>query len=184
MRNWTAAWTVGAMVAVGGTAVSAQDIAETRIAIPVTAHASDAASVAQLRAVRPAPIQAALELLRWPADQVPLVEVVEVRPSRVNILAEGWVMRYENGNARPKIYIAGWSPLYRGALANPGRNQDAIRLASVLAHERSHLEHGADEERAYLAQLSTLERLQATNMDRTSVRVALRAVTRQQLGHR
>jgi hypothetical protein len=180
MRNRTAAWAVGAMVAAGGTAVSAQDIAETRIAIPVAAHES----VAQHRALRPAPIQAALELLRWPADQVPLIEVVEVRPSRVNILAEGWVMRYEDGNARPKIYIAGWSSLYRGALANPGRNQDAIRLAGVLAHEQSHLEQGADEERAYVAQLSTLERLQATNMDLTSVRVALRTVKRQQQARR
>jgi hypothetical protein len=102
----------------------------------------------------------------------------------VNILAEGWVMRYEDGNARPKIYIAGWSSLYRGALANPGRNQDAIRLAGVLAHEQSHLEQGADEERAYVAQLSTLERLQATNMDLTSVRVALRTVKRQQQARR
>jgi hypothetical protein len=167
MRNWTAAWAVGAMVAAGGTAVSAQDVAEARN-----------------RAVRPAPIQAALTMLRWPTHQVPQIEVIEVRPLHVNVLAEGWVVCKEDGNAWPKIYIAGWSSLYRGALANPGRSQDAIRLAGVLAHERSHLEQGADEERAYVTQLSTLERLQATHMDRTSVSVALQTVKRQRQARR
>jgi hypothetical protein len=155
------------MVAAGGTVVSAGEVAETRN-----------------RAVRPAPIQAALTMLRWPAHQVPQIEVIEVRPPQVNVLAEGWVFFKEDGNAWPTIYIAGWSSLYRGALANPGRSQDAIRLAGVLAHEQSHLEQGADEERAYVAQLSTLERLQATNMDLTSVRVALRTVKRQQQARR
>jgi hypothetical protein len=155
------------MVAAGGTVVSAGEVAETRN-----------------RAVRPAPIQAALTMLRWPAHEVPQIEVIEVRPPQVNVLAEGWVFFKEDGNAWPTIYVAGWSPLYRGALANPGRSQDAIRLAGVLAHERSHLEQGADEERAYVAQLSTLERLQATHMDRVSVRVALLTVKRQQQARR
>ena len=167
MRNWKAAWAVGAMVAAGGAVVSAQDVPETRN-----------------RVLRPAPIQAALTLLRWPAHQVPQIEVIEVRPPQVNVLAEGWVFFKEDGNAWPTIYIAGWSPLYRGALANPGRNQDAIRLAGVLAHERAHLDHGADEGRAYAAQLTTLTSLQAPVMDRVNVHRALQVVTRKQQARR
>jgi Zn-dependent protease with chaperone function len=57
-----------------------------------------------------------------------------------------------------------------------------IRLAGVLAHERAHVEHGPNEELAYLAQLITLENLQARAVDIASVRRALDAVKRQKRG--
>ena len=130
--------------------------------------------------VHPAPIEAALNLLRWSGDDVPLIQVVEVRPRQVNVLAEGWIDYNPDGSARPTIHIAAWSKLYRAAVADRDRRDphSVIRLAGVLAHERAHLRHGPDEERAYAEQLTTLEHLQATDIETTNVRRALEAVTR------
>jgi hypothetical protein len=161
--------------------------------VAAPAHAADVDSVqarslqvaAQVSGIQPVPIQAALDLLKWSPDHVPTIEVVEVRPPRVSPLAEGWTTYNGDGSARPTIYVAGWSALYRAALANRlDAHFDVIRLAGVLAHERAHVEHGPNEELAYLAQLITLENLQARDVDIASVRRALDAVKRQKRGRR
>ena len=109
-----------------------------------------------------------------------MIEVVAVRPPRVSPLAEGWILYNVEGRPLPTIYVAGWSALYRAVLANRlDVHFDVIRLASVLAHERAHIEHGPDEELAYLAQLITLERLRAHDIDIANVRRALEAAKRQ-----
>ncbi len=135
----------------------------------------------------PAPIQAALNLLHWSYDTVPIIVVVEVCPPEVSMLAEGWITRNADGRALPTIYVAGWSELYRTVLANLG-NRDAsheiIRLAGVLEHERAHIDQGADEEEAYAVQLLTIESLNAPLIDRNNVSRALETVRRQQHGHR
>jgi hypothetical protein len=147
----------------------------------VPAHTRQVA--AQGGVIQPVPIQAALDLLKWSPDHVPTIEVVEVRPPRVSPLAEGWTTYNGDGSGRPTIYVAGWSALYRAALANRlDAHFDVIRLAGVLAHERAHVEHGPNEELAYLAQLITLENLQARAVDIASVRRALDAVKRQKRG--
>jgi hypothetical protein len=146
---------------------------------PLCTPSSNPDIIAQGRILRPEPIQAALNLLRWPRDKVPMIEVVEIRPPQVNILAEGWVVYDADGRARSTIYVAGWSPLYRAVLANRFDRDNTIRLAGVLAHERAHIEHGSNEELAYAEQLTTLERLEAPPIDRTSVRRALDVVRRQ-----
>ena len=129
--------------------------------------------------IQPAPIQAALDLLKWSPDRVPAIEVADMRPSRVSPLAEGWIVYDWDGRPRPTIYVAAWSALYRAVLANRlDVHFDVIRLASVLAHERAHIEHGPDEELAYLAQLTTLERLRARDIDLANVRRALEASKR------
>ena len=133
---------------------------------------------------QPEPIQAALSLLRWPRDKVPMIEVVEIRTPRVNVLAEGWVVYDADGRARPTLYVAGWSRLYRAVLADRFDRDNTIRLAGVLAHERAHIEHGSNEELAYAEQLTTLERLHAPPIDHVNVRRALEAVRRQQRGRR
>ena len=97
----------------------------------------------------------------------------------VNTLAEGWVVRNGDGSARPTIYVAGWSELCRDALANPYVPHNIIRLAGVLAHERVHIHHGADEELAYTEQLTTLQRLQAYPLEITNVRRALESIRRE-----
>ena len=124
------------------------------------------------------PIEAALNLLRWRAAQTPTIVVVAERPPMVNTLAEGWVVRNGDGSARPTIYVAGWSELYRDALAKPYVSHNIIRLAGVLAHERVHIHHGTDEELAYAEQLTTLQRLQAYPLEITNVRRALESVRR------
>jgi hypothetical protein len=158
------------------------------VAVPALAAGSAAPShtrsshpdfVAQNRVIQPAPIEAALNLLRWPRDQVPMIEVVEVRPPGVNVLAEGWVVFDVDGRARPTLYVAGWSRLYRAVLADRFDHPNTVRLAGVLVHERSHIDHGSNEELAYAAQLITLERLEAPPIDRTNVRRAWQAATRQ-----
>lgn len=84
------------------------------------------------------------------------------------------------GCVQPMIYVAARSELYRNALADPRDAHNVIRLAGVLAHEREHLRHEPDEEElAYTAQLTTLERLQAPPIDIVNVRRALEADRRQ-----
>ena len=128
---------------------------------------------------RRTPIEAALGLLRWPADQTPAIVVVSERPDMVSTRAEGWVVRNSDGSEQPTIYVAGWSGLYRDALANPHVWHTIIRLAGVLAHERVHIRHGPDEELAYAEQLITLERLHAELLEITNVRRARESVKRQ-----
>ena len=155
--------------------------------LPALAPAADADAIfrAQGAVIPPVPIQAALNLLKWSRDHIPVIEVVEARPPQVSPLAEGWTIRNADGSAQPTIYVAGWSALYRAALANRlDVHYDVIRLAGVLAHERAHIEHGPSEELAYSAQLITLERLRAHDIDLAHVRRALQAVTRQQRGRR
>jgi hypothetical protein len=131
-------------------------------------------------ASRPKPIEAALNLLRWPPNQIPAIVVIAERPETVSPLAEGWVVRNSDGSERPTIYIAGWSALYRAALADPrGAHHDIIRLAGVLAHERVHIRQGPDEEQAYAKQLITLESLHATLLEIANVRRALALAGRQ-----
>jgi hypothetical protein len=163
------------------------------LAVPTPAADADADAVqpksrqvaAQGGVIPPVPIQAALDLLKWSPEHVPTIEVVEVRPPRVSPLAEGWTTYNGDGSARPTIYVAGWSALHRAALANRlDAHFDVIRLAGVLAHERAHVEHGPNEELDYLAQLITLENLEARDVDIASVRRALDAVRRQQRGRR
>jgi hypothetical protein len=129
--------------------------------------------------IQPPPIQVALDLLKWSPDHVPTIEIVETRPPRVSPLAEGWILYDVDGRPRPTIYVAAWSALYRAVLARRLDFQfEVIRLAGVLAHERAHIEHGPDEESAYLAQLITLERLRARDIDLANVRRALETAKR------
>ena len=139
---------------------------------------AEAAGQAQLPP-RPRPIDAALDLLHWSADQTPTIVVVAERPERASLLAEGWVVRNRDGTTRPTIYIAGWSELYRDALAKPYVMHNIIRLAGVLAHEQVHIRYGPDEELAYAEQLTTLARLHAAPLEVTNVRRALEGVRRQ-----
>jgi len=140
-------------------------------------HQSGSVSSRAGRIVHPAPVEAALNLLRWPPEDVPAIEVIEERPPRVDLLAEAWVFYNVDGTPQPTIYVAAWSRLYRHALVDPwDRQHDVIRLAGVLAHERAHIRHGRDEELAYAAQLTVLEQLQAPPVEVTNVRRALQAV--------
>ena len=73
---------------------------------PLRTPSSNPDIVAQGRIIRPETIQAALDLLRWPPDKGPMIEVVEIRPPQLNILAEGWVVYDADGRARPTLHVA------------------------------------------------------------------------------
>src|SRR5262245_10497754 len=176
-------------VAVAGTAAKARadchdvrgSIEETTGTVPPTTDLAYQGTVAPSDGSegRPKPIQAALNLLRWPAAQVPTIVVVSERPPMVSPLAEGWVVHDADGSPRATIYIAGWSKLYRSARAeNRDVSHRIIRLAGVLAHERAHI-GGQDEEAAYARQLTTLEALHADPLEITNVHRALELMKRQ-----
>jgi hypothetical protein len=175
------AWCQSALVLVVGSALvaNADSLADSGAGKDINRTSRQQAG-AQDGRIRPVPIQAALDLLKWSPDHIPMIEVVAVRPPRVRPLAEGWILYDVDGRPLPTIYVAGWSAIYRAVLANRLDVQfDVIRLASVLAHERAHIEHGPDEQLAYLAQLTTLERLGARDIDIANVRRALDAAKRQ-----
>jgi hypothetical protein len=152
------------------------------VALCSSSHTVEAAGSVQQNP-QPAPIEAALILLRWSPADTPAIVVVDERPEKVSVLAEAWTFFCADGCPQPAIYVAAWSELYRKALANPRETDRIIRLAGVLAHERAHLRHGLDEELAYAEQLTTLERLQAPPIDIVNVRRSLEAAKRKRGRH-
>jgi hypothetical protein len=97
---------------------------------------------------------AALELLGVKADTAAVIQLVDVRPVDVSVEADAFVRRNPD-----VIYVITSSPIFQEALRrrHQARNHPAIRLlASVIAHELWHLQHGPDERSAYRKQLLTL----------------------------
>jgi hypothetical protein len=125
----------------------------------------------------PEPVTEAIRLLRWSGDDLPRIEVVNQRPRDATPTAEAWIRVDPEGRVVPIIYVLADTEVYRDAAR--GDYQAKVRLAGVLAHERWHLHHGADEIGAYTAQLSTMEYLNANTMHLAQVRQALRWVKEQ-----
>jgi 23S rRNA C2498 (ribose-2'-O)-methylase RlmM len=104
----------------------------------------------------------ALDLLGRSANQLPPIVIVEQRPPEASLNAVGFVRRGEH-----VIYLVASAPVFRTAVeAQDGsrecRGLDALRfIASIIVHEEWHLKHGSDEEGAYYAQLTELQRLGA-----------------------
>jgi hypothetical protein len=103
---------------------------------------------------------------------------VPIRPGGVSPLAAGWVWENEDGCAIPVIYVAAQSHIYRQA--SEGDYPALVELASILAHERWHIEHGPNEVEAYIAQLSVMERLKAPLLAMLEIQNALWKVQEQQ----
>jgi hypothetical protein len=102
----------------------------------------------------------ALELLRLSSDRIPRIQVLDQRPPGVSAHAAAFVNLSEGS-----IYLLASSPAFRDALAaRPSRSRcnglDALKMiAGIIVHEMWHLTHGPDEEGAYYAQLTELQRL-------------------------
>lgn len=105
----------------------------------------------------------ALDLLGRSATKFPPIKIVETPPTGVSRNAQAFVDREEGA-----IYLVASAPPFREAAAaettTVDRGRCAARLAlkmvaSVIIHEEWHLNHGPDEESAYLAQLTALEQL-------------------------
>ncbi len=102
----------------------------------------------------------ALDLLGRSTSQFPPIVVLDERPADASPQAAAFVRRGEH-----VIYMIASAPVFRAAV---DRNRhmttcsgvDGLRLlASVIVHEEWHLLHGSDEQGAYYAQLTELQRL-------------------------
>lgn len=99
-------------------------------------------------------VACALVLLGRPADKTPALVFLEQPPPGVSRSAEAFVTRSPD-----TIHLITSAAVFRDARS--ARPQCAnwraqVKLASILAHELWHLEHGPDEREAYNRQLSTL----------------------------
>lgn len=81
----------------------------------------------------------------------------------------------------PTIYLitstAAFREAQQGSIGRP-TGEGCRKIASIIAHEEWHLRHGADEEGAYLAQLTTLMALGASSQLVATVRQSMMAVTK------
>ena len=104
----------------------------------------------------------ALDLLGRSAAQLPPIILVATPPPDASGHAIGFVR-----SGQRAIYLIESSAQFQAAVqsnrARQGcRNLDQLRyVASVLVHEEWHLAHGPDEQGAYYAQLTELQRLGA-----------------------
>jgi len=124
----------------------------------------------------------ALDLLgRSPESTVPIRFLSEPPPG-ASRNAEGFVTRDPD-----TIYLITSTAAFRTAQRGPyepGRRDACRHIASVIAHEEWHLRYGADEEGAYLAQLTTLIALSADGGALSSVRRSMRVAVAQQKARR
>jgi len=96
----------------------------------------------------------ALNLLGRSAASMPPVELLVHRPPDVSANAEAFV-RHGSGT----ISVLTDTATFRSAACGPGPGTSLVKLASILAHEASHVRDGPGERLAYEAQLRTLLRL-------------------------
>jgi hypothetical protein len=116
----------------------------------------------------------ALDLLgRSPHSTVP-IRFLDTPPPGASRNVEAFIMR------RPDtIYLITSSEAFRDAArgrGDPRSNDGCRKIASIIVHEEWHLRYGDDEEGAYLAQLTTLMRLNADSATLTTVRRSMDAV--------
>jgi hypothetical protein len=96
----------------------------------------------------------ALNLLGRSGASMPPVELVAQRPPDVSANADAFV-RHGSGI----ISVLTDTATFRSAECGPPLGTSLLKLASILAHEASHVRNGPSEHLAYQAQLSTLLRL-------------------------
>ncbi len=102
-------------------------------------------------------VACALTLLGESERTMPRIELVEVPPIGTSAQVEAYVRRADR-----TIYLVTSSQVFQEAMRARETCGDTIsvrKLASVLAHEEWHIEHGPDERGAYQAQLTTLIRI-------------------------
>jgi hypothetical protein len=104
----------------------------------------------------------ALDLLGRSASRLPPIVVLDERPADASSQAAAFVRRGEH-----VIYVIASAPVFQTALrlnreTTQCKGLDVLRLvASVIVHEEWHLRNGSDEQGAYFAQLTELQRLGA-----------------------
>jgi len=102
---------------------------------------------------------------------MPQIVLAEIKPDGITAATEGFVV-----DDYPVIYVAEWSDTYKAAKAG---DRDAIlKLASIIVHERTHIEHGRSERGAYQEQIQMLHRCGAPPRLIDGVRRSMQAVLR------
>lgn len=102
---------------------------------------------------------------------MPHIVLADVMPDGATLATEAFVVP-----GLPVIYVSTWSDTYKAAKAG---DRDAIlKLASIIAHERTHVEHGRSERDAYEAQLLMLRRCGAPARLIDGVRRSMHGVLR------
>lgn len=102
----------------------------------------------------------ALDMMGRSAHQLPPIAILGTPPPGVSPNAAGFADR--TGGV---IYLIASAPAFTTAIEAHARerrcaDRDALRMiASIIAHEEWHVEHGSDERDAYAAQLTELNRL-------------------------
>jgi hypothetical protein len=117
----------------------------------------------------------ALNLLGRSASTAP-IRFVATPPTGASIYAEAFVVHSPDA-----IYLVTSTAAFRDAQGScaQGEHRDAARkIASIIVHEEWHLQHGADEKSAYLAQLTTLAALGASPNLMAAVRQSMAFVLR------
>ena len=102
-------------------------------------------------------VACALALLGESERTMPRIELVDVPPIGTSAQVEAYVRRSDR-----TIYLVTSSQVFRdamGAREECGDRLSVRKLASILAHEEWHIEHGPDERGAYQAQLTALIRI-------------------------
>ena len=102
-------------------------------------------------------VACALALLGESERTMPRIELVDVPPIGTSAQVEAFVR-----HADRTIYLVTSSQVFQEAMRarEPCGDRLSVRkLASILAHEEWHIEHGPDERAAYEAQLTTLIRI-------------------------
>lgn len=115
----------------------------------------------------------ALDLLGRSASTAP-IRFLETPPITASRNVEAFVSRNPD-----TIYLITSTTAFQMARRGPGEPgvRDACRhIAGVIVHEEWHLQHGGDEQGAYLAQLTVLTALGADAGTLTSVRRSMQFV--------
>ena len=102
-------------------------------------------------------VACALAVLGESERTMPRIQLVDAPPMGTSAQVEAFV-RWPDRT----IYLVTSSQVFQEAMRNKEKCGDTLslkKLASILAHEEWHLDHGPDERGAYQAQLTTLIRI-------------------------
>ena len=116
----------------------------------------------------------ALDLLGRSSGSIAPIRFLDVPPRGASRNVEAFVMRNPD-----TIYLITSTETFRTAqhaVGDPGRRAACRHMAGVIVHEEWHLRHGADEQGAYLAQVTMLAALGANTESLNAVRRSMRFV--------
>ena len=102
------------------------------------------------------------------------IKLLSTRPPEASPSAEAFVTRDP-----PTIYLITSTAAFDDARSETANRLDGCRkVASIIVHEEWHLQHGADEQGAYYAQITALSAMGASPVQISDVRRAMFAVLR------